>query len=69
LDEGEDAMRKGTLSLERWSFAKRQNSVISKNAYNLAIFNCNWYHENRQVYSSVFTPSAVVTPNNFCIFH
>jgi len=49
--------------------ANMQNSVLSKNAYNLAIFNCDWYYKTRLVCNSVFTPSAVVTSINFCIFH
>jgi len=42
--------------------------VLSKNAYNLEIFNCDWYYKTRLVSNSVFTPSAVVTPINFLHF-
>jgi len=57
-------MRAGTLSLNV-GVANTQNSVLSKNAYSLAIFNFDWYLKTRLVCNSVFTPSAVVTPMKF----
>jgi len=57
-------MQAGTLSLND-GVANTQNSVLSKNAYSLAIFNCDWYHKTRLVCNSVFTASAVVTPIKF----
>ena len=57
-------MRAGPLSLNV-GVANTQNSVLGKNTYSLAIFNCDWYHKTRLVCNSVFTPSAVLTPIKF----
>jgi len=54
----------GTLELQT-----RKIRCSVKSTHSSAIFNCNWYHKNRLMGSSVLTPSAVVAPINFCIFH